>query len=189
MKHLLILSTVAILASGCMASAYTWTASCNSNYSNPSNSTYIFDVKLGERGGCPSDKLKQEYGSNGWDWYERAEVKTKSNDMFGKWKWSATIDIKRNCRPAYRNTLFQVHAGGNLVNPPSWFGINSYNKFKTNAEGGGDTRHAVPIGSFKLTAKINATRKKVKVDYFVNDQLVTSTLEYSLGNEYDKLYF
>ena len=50
--------------------------------------------------------------------------------MFGKWEWSAIIDIERDCKPAYRNTLFQVHTGGHFVNPPSWFGINSYNNFE-----------------------------------------------------------
>ena len=130
MKYLFIVGTAIVLATGCMASADTWRASCNSDYSNPNKGTYIFHVKKGEVGGCPSDKLKQEYGGYGWDWSERAEVKTKSNDMFGKWEWSAIIDIERDCRPAYRNTLFLVHAGGHLVNPPSWFGINSYNKFK-----------------------------------------------------------
>ena len=57
----------------------TWKSSCNSDYSNPNKGTYIFHVKKGEVGGCPSDKLKQEYGGYGWDWSERAEVKTKSN--------------------------------------------------------------------------------------------------------------
>ena len=189
MKHLFILGTAIVLVAGCMASANTWKSSCNSDYSNPNTGTYIFHVKKGEVGGCPSDKLKQEYGGYGWDWSERAEVKTKSNDMFGKWEWSAIIDIERDCRPAYRNTLFQVHAGGHLVNPPSWFGINSYNKFKTNAEGGGNTRQFVPKSPFKLTAKIDATRKDVKIDYFVNEQLVTSTHKYSIGNGYDSLFF
>ena len=148
MKHLLILSTVAVLASGCMASADTWKASCGSDYSNPSDGTYIFNVKLGEVGGCESDKVKQDWGTgNKWDWSERAEVLTRSKQMFGKWEWSAIIDIDRNCIPAMRNTLFQVHAGGYLVNPPSWIGINRFKKFRTN-EGRRATAGRVPDGPF-----------------------------------------
>ena len=187
-KNLLILSTAALLATVCMANAgnlrsNTWRASCNTYYSNSGND-FIFKVKLGEIGGCRSDKVKQ----HSWDWSERSEVKTRSDDMFGKWEWSATINIDRDCDPAYRNTLFQVHAGGYLVSPPSWVGINSYNKFKTNVDGSG-TSQVVPNSPFKLTAKINATRKDVKVDYFVNDQFVISTHKNSLGNGYNKMFF
>ena len=107
--------------------------------------------------------------------------------MFGRFEFSATINIDRDCRPAYRNTLFQVHAGGYLENPPSWFGINSYNKFKTNLPTGG-TSVTVPDKPFKLTAKINVTKKDVKVDYFVNDKFVISTHKYSLHNGYKKMF-
>ena len=67
MKHLFILGTAIVLATGCITSADTWKSSCKSDCSNPSNNTYIFNVKKGEVGGCPSDKLKQEYGGYGWD--------------------------------------------------------------------------------------------------------------------------
>ena len=79
----------------------TWKASCNTYYSNSGND-FIFNVKLGEIGGCGSDKVKQ----HSWDWSERSEVITKNEKMFGKWEWSATINIDRDCIPAYRNTLF-----------------------------------------------------------------------------------
>jgi hypothetical protein len=186
-KNLLILSTATLLATVCMANAgnlrsNTWRASCNTYYSNSGND-FIFKVKLGEIGGCRSDKVKQ----NSWDWSERSEVITKNEKMFGKWEWSATINIDRDCRPAYRNTLFQVHAGGYLVSPPSWVGINYDNEFRTNVES--STPHIVPNNPFKLTAKINATREDVKVDYFVNDQLVDSTHRYANGNGYKKMFF
>ena len=152
----------------------TWKSYLFTTESNSSND-FIFKVKLGEIGGCRSDKVKQ----NSWDWSERSEVITKNEKMFGKWEWSATINIDRDCRPAYRNTLFQVHAGGYLVSPPSWVGINYDNEFRTNVES--STPHIVPNNPFKLTAKINATREDVKVDYFVNDQLVDSTHRYANG--------
>jgi hypothetical protein len=70
MKFFLILRAGALFTSGCMANQpvtdnqpgrsvnVTWKASCNSKYSNPSNGTYIFKVKLGEVGGCGSDNVK-----------------------------------------------------------------------------------------------------------------------------------
>ena len=181
------------LTAGCVtptntaAPNFTWKASCGSDYSNPSDGTYIFNVKLGEVGGCESDKVKQDWGyGNKWDWSERAEVKTRSDDMFGKWEWSAIIDIDRNCIPALRNTLFQVHAGGYLVSPPSWLGINRFRKFRTN-KGRRDTAGRVPDSPFKLTVKINATKKEVDVDYFVNDEFLISTHN-KAKRTYDNLF-
>ena len=174
MKNILLGLALATLTATSV-SAKEWKASCNSDYSNPSKGTYIFNVKLGKRGGCSSDKVKQDWGwGNKWDWSERAEVKTKSDNMFGKYEWSAMIDIDRNCIPALRNTLFQVHAGGYMVSPPSWIGINTNNLFRTNKDRR-DTAGPLPDGPFKLTAKINATRKQVDVDYFVNDKHLIST--------------
>ena len=141
--------------------AVEWRASCKSEYSNPSKGTYIFHVKKGEVGGCKSDKVKQRYMNDRWDWSERAEVKTRSEDMFGQWKWSANINIDRDCRPASRNTLFQVHAGGYLTTPPSWIGITRYNKFRTNETAAG-TNVTVPDKPFKITAEISATKKRCK---------------------------
>ena len=78
--------------------ALEWRASCNSEYSNPSDGTYIFHVKKGEVGGCLNDSKS---GDNGrWKWSERSEVKSTSIPK-GKWEWSAVIDIDRNCKPAY----------------------------------------------------------------------------------------
>ena len=115
MKHLLIPITAAVLAIGCMAKAEiipnnttTWKTSCKGDYpKTPDRGTYIFHVKKGEVGGCPNDSKS---GDNGrWKWSERSEVKSTSIPK-GKWEWSAVIDIDRNCRPAYRTTLFQVQA-------------------------------------------------------------------------------
>jgi hypothetical protein len=197
MKNLLLIGTVALLISSNVAKAEDWQPSCNSKYSNPSPNTYIFKVKKGEVGGCKSDKIKQQYMSTGWDWSERSEVlsdrtkkahKNKTKEKFGKYEWSATIDIDRKCKPAERNTLFQVHAGGYLVSPPSWIGLNRYNKFRTNESFGG-TNVYVPNEPFKLTAKINATKKEVKVDYFINDKFLVSTHSYAPGNGYKKMFF
>ena len=168
-----------------------WRASCGTtDYTKPRKDKYIFIVKKGKVGPCGSDKVKQDHGyGNKWDWSERSEVKTNSIDMWGKWEWSATIDIDRQCQPAQRNTIFQVHAGGYLVNPPSWFGINEWNMFRNNQKGNRKgSISPVPNSPFKLNAKINATKEDVKVDYFVNDKFITST--YSQAPEkYKNIFF
>ena len=164
-----------------------WKASCNSDYSNPSKGTYIFHVKKGEVGGCDSDSVHQDYGWTKFDWSERAEVKSKRNDLWGKWEWSATIDINRNCIPAHRNTLFQLHSGGWLKSPPSWLGIDRYNRFRTN-KNRQDTAGPVPDGPFKLTAIVNSTSEQVDVDYFVNDKFLISTHR-KIEKSYNKMYF
>ena len=167
MKHLFILGTAIVLATGCMARADTWKSSCNGDYSNPNKGTYIFHVKHGEVGPCPSDKIHQDHGYGfTYDWSERAEVSTRNKQMFGKFEWSATIDVNRNCIPAMRNTLFQVHAGGYLVNPPSWVGIDRWNKFRNNEKGNSKgSISPVPDEPFKLIAKIHTTRKEVTVEF------------------------
>ena len=182
-----ILLTFALLLATTTANAGEWKASCKSKYSNWFG-TYTFEVDKGEVGGCKSDKIKQQYATTGWDWSERAEVMSTNHNKFGQFEWSATIDIDRNCKPAERNTLFQVHAGGYLVTPPSWIGINRYNKFRTNERGGG-TNVTVPNRPFKLTAKINATKKDVKVDYFIDDNFLISTHGHAMGDGYTKIYF
>ena len=190
MKHLFILGSAIVLATGCMASADTWRASCNSDYSNPNKGTYIFHVKQGEVGPCPSDKIHQDHGYGfTYDWSERAEVSTRNKQMFGKFEWSATIDVNRNCIPAMRNTLFQVHAGGYLVNPPSWVGIDRWNKFRNNEKGNSKgSISPVPDEPFKLIAKIHTTRKEVTVEYFVNDKFLTSTRS-KAKREYTEMFF
>ena len=168
-----------------------WVASCGTtDFTKPSKDKYIFIVKKGKVGPCDSDKVKQDHGyGNKWDWSERSEVKTNSIDMWGKWEWSATIYIDRQCQPAQRNAIFQVHAGGYLVNPPSWFGINEWNMFRHNQKGNRiGSISPVPNSPFKLKAKINATKEDVKVDYFVNDKFITST--YSQAPEkYTNIFF
>ena len=128
MKTLLL--TGALLLATTTANAVQWKASCNSNYTNWFGK-YTFEVKKGEVGGCDSDKIKQSYRIQSWDWSERSEVKSHGHLGLGKYVWSSLIYITRNCKPAWRNTLFQVHGGGYLRNPPSWFGINENNQFKT----------------------------------------------------------
>lgn len=206
MKNYIALLIGFILLTGCTAhsmsridpegnyvgNTYTdWVASCGTkDYTNPSKGQYIFNVENGKVGPCKSDKNKQDHGwGNKWDWSERSEVKTDSIYMWGKWEWSATIDIDRQCMPALRNTLFQVHAGGYMVNPPSWFGINEWNMFRHNLKGNRKgSISPVPNSPFKLTAKINATKEDVKVDYYVNDEFVTST--YSQAPEkYTNVFF
>ena len=160
--------------------ALEWRASCNSEYSNPSDGTYIFLVKKGEVGGCPNDSKS---GDNGrWKWSERSEVKSTSIPK-GKWEWSAVIDIDRNCKPAYRTTLFQIHSARKGINPPSMIAINEYNKFRTddgNVHNGKSVWNKpgnvdVPSDKFKLTAIIHHIQKSVNVDYFVNDKFVVTT--------------
>lgn len=166
-----------------------WTGSCGTkDYTNPSKGKYIFNVENGKVGPCKSDKVKQDHGwGNKWDWSERSEVKTNSIHMWGKWEWSAIIDIDRQCLPAQRNAIFQVHAGGWLVSPPSFIGINEWNMFRHNQKGNRKgSISPVPNSPFKLTAKINATKKDVKVDYYVNDEFVTST--YAQDN-YTNVFF
>ena len=51
-----------------------WKSSCGSDFSNPENGTYIFTVKKGEVGGCPSDSNKQRHASTAWKFSERAEA-------------------------------------------------------------------------------------------------------------------
>ena len=198
MKHLLIPITAAVLAIGCMAKAEiipnnttTWKASCKGDYpKTPDRGTYIFHVKHGEVGPCPSDKIHQDHGYGfTYDWSERAEVSTRNKQMFGKFEWSATIDVNRNCIPAMRNTLFQVHAGGYLVNPPSWVGIDRWNKFRNNEKGNSKgSISPVPDEPFKLIAKIHTTRKEVTVEYFVNDKFLTSTRS-KAKREYTEMFF
>ena len=65
--------------------------------------------------------------------------------------------------------------------------MNSYNKFITN-EVEGVTRQVVPDSPFKLVAKIKATGKDVKVDYFIKEQLRTSTLKHSRNNGVYKFF-
>lgn len=180
-----ILLTAALLLATTSVNASEWQASCNSKYSNWFGK-YTFTVKLGEVGGCKSDKKPKRYANSGWDWSERSEVLTKNKKMFGKWEYSATIDIDRNCKPAYRNTLFQVHSGGSGT-PPSWIGINGDNKFRTNLPNG-QTNFNVPLEPFELTAKIDATNKEVKVDYFVDDKFVVST-HHVAESTYNDLFF
>ena len=87
MKHLLIPITAAVLAIGCMVKAEiipnnttTWKASCKGDYpKTPDRGTYIFHVKHGEVGPCPSDKIHQDHGYGfTYDWSERAEVSTRN---------------------------------------------------------------------------------------------------------------
>ena len=191
MKTLLL--TGALLLVTTTANAVEWRASCNSYYKNWFGK-YTFEVNKGEVGGCPSDSKS---GDNGrWKWSERSEVMS-SDIPKGKWEWSAVIDIDRNCKPAYRNTLFQVHDGGGKGNPPSWIGINEYNKFRTddgNVHNGKSTWHRpgdvdVPSSKFKLTAIIYHTQKSVNVDYFVNDKFVVNTKDSSYNVEPPYLKF
>jgi hypothetical protein len=158
--------------------ALEWKASCGSKYSNWFG-TYTFHVKQGEVGGCPSDKKAQ----HSWKFSERSEVKSKGRIAVGQYKWSAIIDIERNCKPAYRNTLFQVHDASYMVAPPSWFGINEFNRFRTddgNVHNGKSTWDEpgdvdVPTGPFELVALLDVQKRSVKVDYYVNGNFVTST--------------
>ena len=182
-KILLGLTFVTLTATS--VQAVEWKASCNSDYSNPSKGTYIFHVKKGEVGGCDSDSVHQDYGWTKFDWSERSEVKTKRNDLWGKWEWSATIDIDRNCIPADRNTLFQVFGGTYHKGRHNWLGINRFNQFRTN-KNRRDTAGPVPDSPFKLTAKINSTRKQVDIDYFVNDNFLIS---YHKKASNEKIYF
>lgn len=204
MKNFLILITIIFLVTGCSANSATlidregdfigntysdWVGSCSTkDYTNPSKGKYIFNVKNGEVGPCKSDKVKQDNGwGTKWDWSERSEVKTNSIDMWGKWEWSATIDIDRKCQPAYRNAIFQVHADEYMKTPPSFIGINKWNMFRPPIGGKRkDSIAPVPLSPFKLTAIINATKKDVKVDYYVNDEFLTST--YTQGN-YTNIFF
>ena len=181
-----ILLTGALLLATTAANAGEWKTSCKSKYSNWFGA-YTFEVDKGQVGGCKSDKRRQEYPGISWDWSERSEVMSTYHNKFGQFEWSATIDIDRKCQPAHRNTLFQVHAGGG-GSPPSWIGINRYNKFRTNKSGGG-TSVTVPNRPFKLTAKINATKKDVKVDYFIDDKFLITTQSYAMGDGYGKMYF
>jgi len=173
MKTLLL--TGALLLATSTANAIEWKASCNSDYTNWFGK-YTFEVKKGEVGGCKSDKIKQSYPIQSWDWSERSEVKSRGHLGLGKYVWSSTIDITRNCKPAWRNTIFQIHAGGHLTNPPSWFGINEHNQFRTvhNIMYNNDST-SVPDSPFELRAEFDITKRSVKVDYYVNDKFVVST--------------
>ncbi len=160
--------------------ALEWKASCGSKYSNWFG-TYTFNVKQGEVGGCPSDKKAQ----HSWKFSERSEVKSKGRIAVGKYKWTAIIDIERNCKPAYRNTLFQVHDASYMIEPPSWFGINQFNKFRTNEKRFSDID--VPTGPFELVALLDIQKRSVKVDYYVNGNFVTSTYD-TINGSYKELY-
>ena len=160
--------------------ALEWKASCGSKYSNWFG-TYTFHVKQGEVGGCPSDKKAQ----HSWKFSERSEVKSKGRIAVGKYKWTAIIDIERNCKPAYRNTLFQVHDASYMIEPPSWFGINQFNKFRTNEKRFSDID--VPTGPFELVALLDIQKRSVKVDYYVNGNFVTSTYD-TINGSYKELY-
>ncbi len=108
--------------------------------------------------------------------------------MWGKWEWSATIDIDRNCIPADRNTLFQVFTYSDyLKGLPNWLGINRFNQFRT-TKNRRDTAGPVPDGPFKLTAIINSTMKQVDIDYFVNDKFLISTHK-KIEKSYNQMYF
>lgn len=158
-------------------SALEWKPSCNSKYKKSFlKNEYTFFVRQGEVGGCNSDKLKQVYTGQSWDWSERAEVKS-SNITPGKYVWSADIEIDRKCAPAYRNTLFQIHAGVYLKSPPSWIGINRYNKFRTN-QSHLSVATNVP-DKFNLRAEIDFTTERVLVKYFVDNKFVMETKDYN----------
>ena len=83
--------------------------------------------------------------------------------------------------------MFQVHSARKGTNPPSFIGINEYNKFRTddgNVHNGKSVWNMpgnvdVPSGKFKLTAIIYHTQKSVNVDYFVNDKFVVNTKDSS----------
>lgn len=166
-----------ILLFSTSAHALEWRASCNSKYKKAFlKNEYTFSVRHGEVGGCKSDKVKQVYSAQSWDWSERSEVKS-SNMSPGKYTWSADIEIDRKCTPAYRNTLFQVHSGVYLKQPPSWIGINRYNKFRAN-KAHLSTAVDVP-DKFNLRAEIDFTEERVLVKYFVDNKFVIETKDYN----------
>jgi hypothetical protein len=138
MKKLLLGLTFAILTATSVQ-AQQWVSSCGSSSWSKEffKSNYTFTVRKGEIGGCEDDSKKHFSGQ--WDFSERQEVWSKpawraNKNEFGKWEWSATVNIDRACRPALRSTIVQVHGGHNTATkpdgPPSFLAVNYANKFR-----------------------------------------------------------
>ena len=186
MKALIFSILIGIMTSS--ASAFEWQSNCGAKYEKEwFKPNYSFHVKHGEVGGCRSDHLEQNYpGYGSWKWSERAEVQSKARLGPGKYEWSATIHIDRACeKPALRNTLFQIHAGGYLVTPPSWIGIESNNRFRLTRSG--QTYGKVPKEPFELLADIHIERTKVKVDYYVNGKYLATNYHFN-DKPYEKIF-
>ena len=187
MKSVLLATFFAFISSTSFATS--WEPNCGSSYKKDFlKPNYTFYVKHGEVGGCKSDKLEQYWSpTSNWKWSERKEVMSTRRLGNGKYVWSAVIDIERNCQPAYRNTLFQLHAGEWMTPPPSFLGINQHNQFRTNHSS--DSIGPVPKGPFTVRAEMSITEAKVNVDYYINgNYLVTTVGESESGKPYKKLF-
>jgi hypothetical protein len=198
MKYLMIVGMLALFTTGCasnntFAGGQTervinsnWKASCNSKYSY-SNGTYTFKVKQGKVGGCPYDRIKQSAGK--WEFSERSEVKGKTLGH-GKYEWSATVTIERNCKPSYRSTIVQVHGGQNTaqkpMGPPSFLAENYVGKFRGSKNKG--TLVDVPINEpFDVFMTVDFTKDYINTVYYINGEHVLSEKEkYKLPK---KIYF
>ena len=205
MKNLLIISLLAIVTSGCVAtsngpvtSVYksniyqgtglnAYKSSCGGSYSNPSRNNFIFYVKHGDPGGCPDDN--KPHPTEPWPWSERSEVKSK-NLKYGEYVWTGTVTIDRqpNCEPAYRNTIFQVHGGHNTKQrpggPPSFLGVNQYNNFRTvnGTVHYGKTywglRGDKPVPEvINLRVELDFKPTYIKTTYWVNDEFIIEEID------------
>lgn len=168
--------------------AESWEGVCNSTYKKELfKPNYVFTVKQGQVGGCKSDKLAQDHGNGyAWSFSERSEVRSSNDLQPGIYEWSALVNIERNCKPALRNTIFQLHAGGYLQTPPSWIGIQKDGKFRLTRSG--KTYGYVPDEPFQLKADIYLEKTKSKVDYFVNGEYLATNTHDNQGVPYKKMF-
>jgi|TARA_B100000780_G_scaffold182166_1_gene127825 hypothetical protein len=197
MKYLMIVGMLALLTTGCasnntFAGGQTervinsnWKASCNSRYSY-SNGTYTFKVKQGKVGGCPTDRKPIR---DMWKFSERAEVKS-NNIGYGKYEWSATVTIERNCKPSYRSTIVQIHGGTTVATrwdgPPSFLAENYVGKFRGNRNKG--TLVDVPINEpFDVLMTVDFTKDYVNTVYYINGEHVLT--EKDKYNKSKKMFF
>ena len=179
MNKLIVAGIVALFATSANAD---WKSSCGSNYDR-NGDNFSFTVEKDSIGGCPSDKKSYQYVRYSITHSERSEVKSSRDLTPGVYLWSADIVIDRACeQPAQRNTLFQVHDGRSSGAPPSWFGINEYNSFRTH-----DQNYSIkPVpekNKFNLESKITFKDKRIDVDYFVDGELVASTTGFQKGDQ------
>ena len=158
-----------------------WVVSCEEDDPNASkgiqrltDNSFAFTVKQGEVGPCPSDKEPAPENSN-LKWSERAELTSDNMRLQnGLYQWSATISVQNSCKQlAHRSEIFQVHDGGYIGAPPSNFGYNASGFFKTNP--GGTLNVEMPHKSFSFLAHIEVKSKFVKVNYYVDGQLLAAT--------------
>jgi len=187
MKSVLLATFFAFISS--TSFAISWEPNCGASYKKDFlKPNYTFHVKHGEVGGCKSDSLEQYWSPTAnWKWSERKEVMSSGRIGKGKYVWSATIDIERNCQPAYRNTLFQLHAGEYMTPPPSFLGINKYNQFRTNQSS--TSIGPVPEGPFEVIAEMSITDDRIDVDYYINGKYLTTTVRVNeSGKPYRRLF-